>query len=103
PAPAAGGAPQQITSDRSVIRGLDFTPDGNSVIFSSNRGGTQRLWQVALTNGQPQLFSAPGLNAMHPAVSPVGRKLAYTEWQSNTNIWRFDISVPIAETNPLIS
>lgn len=100
--PIGGGPEQQVTKDRAAIRGLDFTPDGGSLVFSSSRGGTQRLWRAGLPHGAPEPFAAPGLNAMHPSIALAGRRLVYTEWQSNTNIWRVDLTDKSAAA-PLIS
>jgi Tol biopolymer transport system component len=101
--PIGGGPVQQVTKDRAAIRGLDFAPDGQSLVFSSSRGGTQRLWRVGLPHGAPEPFASPGLNAMHPAVARAGRRLVYTEWQSNTNIWRVDLSGRSNAAAPLIA
>lgn len=90
--PFNGGPEQRVTSDRAVILGLGFTPDSQGLVFSSNRGGTQRLWRVRLPDGVPEPFGAPGLNATHPAIARVGRRLIYTELALNTNIWRIELT-----------
>ena len=65
--------PKRLTFDERDILGLDWTPDGQSLVFSSNRGGNQRLWKVATTvdrlnscwrrEKMPTLFRFPGGNA----------------------------------------
>jgi len=100
--PVEGGAEQRVTQDRATIRGIDFTADGGSLVFSSSRGGTQRLWQVRLPHGRPEPFATPGLNAIHPAVARVGRRVVYTEYGSNANVWRVDLTRPEAPAEMLI-
>ena len=97
-----GGAEQRITRDRATIRGIDFTADGGSLVFSSSRGGTQRLWRVRLPNGSPEPFSTAGLNAIHPAVARFGRRVVYTEYGSIANVWRADLTRPAAAGEMLI-
>ncbi len=91
--PLTGGKEQRLTTDRTVIRGLSFLPDGGLMI-SSNRGGTQRLWRMKLPRGSLEPFTGTGLNAIHPSASAKGHRLVYTEWQTNSNIWRVSLADP---------
>jgi Tol biopolymer transport system component len=90
--PAAGGTPRRLTYDNRVVEGLDWTPDGNGIIFSSNRdntGGQYKLWKVPALGGLPQaLIGDEG--AFFPVVSRGGRRLAYGRRVEDVNIWRID-------------
>lgn len=79
--PADGSAaPTRLTyADRSDTP-VDFTPDGQAVLFQSSRALSVRwmpgLWTVPVTGGTPQLAqSALGENA---AYSPDGSSLVFT-------------------------
>jgi Tol biopolymer transport system component len=80
--------PKRLTSDERDILGLDWTPDGQSLVFSSNRGGNQRLWKVATSGGPPEQLLAAGENAYSVSISRRKRLLVYTRQMINVSIWR---------------
>lgn len=67
---------------------LDFNgiwaPDGQSVFFASDRGGTVNLWRLPIDEesgralGEPQPLGVPATWAGHMSVSQNGRQLLYT-------------------------
>jgi Tol biopolymer transport system component len=88
----AGGEPKRLTFDNEGTGGLDWTPDGAYIVFSSDRlGGRGRLWKVRASGGQPEPLSVGPGAAVSPALSRVGRRLAYTQWDMNYNIWRYEV------------
>jgi Tol biopolymer transport system component/DNA-binding winged helix-turn-helix (wHTH) protein len=93
--PVAGGAAQQLTSDKRWLNGLTWTADSGEIVFSSNRGGLLGLWRVSASGGQPQALAA-GDDAMFPAISRQGQQLAYARWKTDSNIWR--VPGPQSET-----
>jgi Tol biopolymer transport system component len=52
--PVAGGEPKRLTFDKVSTPGLDWTPDGAYIVFSSERGGDQSLWKVPASGGEPE-------------------------------------------------
>jgi Tol biopolymer transport system component len=95
-----GGQPRRITFDKADMNGVAWITNGQ-LIFSSNRGGAHRLWKLSIATGQTELFPAAGLNALHPAVDPTRNRLIYTEWKTNTNIWRVDLRQPPEKRRPV--
>ena len=87
-APAGGGEVRQLTSDSRVILSQTWTPDGKSLIFSSNRTGGFYLWQIAAGGGTPRRLPAIGDGATDPAFTRDGRRMAYSQFFKDTNIWR---------------
>jgi Tol biopolymer transport system component len=73
---AAKIAPRRLTFDNEQVAGLDWAADGRSIIFSSNRSGSLRLWRIGL-EGAPTSLEAPGENAVFPSISRKGGWLAY--------------------------
>jgi Tol biopolymer transport system component len=97
----AGGEPKRLTFDNEGTFGLDWTPDGAYIVFSSDRlGGRARLWKVRASGGQPEPLSVGLGAATSPAPSRVGRRLAYTQWEINSNIWRYEVPRTTGPSTP---
>ncbi len=96
-----GGEPKRLTFDDTFIYGLDWTPDGAYIVFSSVRlGGSVRLWRVLASGGQPEpLFTPPGL-AEASSLSRDGHRLAYTQREFNANIWRYEVPRTTGQSAP---
>ncbi|HXX21760.1 MAG TPA: protein kinase, partial [Terriglobia bacterium] len=89
----AAGKPKRLTFDNGVVNGHAWTPDGAYIIFSSDRlGGAARLWKVSASGGQPEPLSVGQDGAKEPSLSRDGRRLAYTQGNTNVNIWRYEVS-----------
>jgi Tol biopolymer transport system component/DNA-binding winged helix-turn-helix (wHTH) protein len=107
---SGGGAPRRVTADHSSFRGLTWSPDGRSIVYSSRRRGPYRLWQVdASSDGAtPIEVASAGEDANFPRYAAGGHgrwRLVYEKRIFDSNIWevqlgpagkqgRRDISVP---------
>jgi Tol biopolymer transport system component len=85
-----GGEPRRLTSGNNTTRGLDWTQDGKSIVFSaarSGRAGFWSLWRVSVSGGEPEPLEVgePGSN---PIISRRHDRLAYVRQDDNWNIWR---------------
>jgi Tol biopolymer transport system component/DNA-binding winged helix-turn-helix (wHTH) protein len=87
----AGGEPRRLTFDNVVVGGLDWTPDGAYIIFSSERLGEDRLWKLPASGGEPEPLSVGQADAFSPTLSRDGHRLAYTLASASINIWRYEI------------
>jgi Tol biopolymer transport system component/DNA-binding winged helix-turn-helix (wHTH) protein len=94
-APAAGGEAMRILSERGRIASPpQWSFDGKSVIFSSNRTGHPALWRVALNApGSAVQISEAGSPAWDPAVSRRGYRLAYERLLRSLSIWQMNLNV----------
>ena len=89
---AAGAEPRRLTFDERLVDGIDWTPDGRSILFSSNRSGTDEMWRIPAFGGQPEGLAIG--EGQHPSISRDGQRLAFARSSSNYNIWR--VSGPAA-------
>jgi serine/threonine-protein kinase len=93
--PAAGGTPVRVTDDQSLNVSPVWLPDGNSLLFISNRQGGRDIYQVPVArSGRPVRDATrltTGLNAVAVSVSADGRRLAYAAFTETSNIWMLPI------------
>jgi Tol biopolymer transport system component/predicted Ser/Thr protein kinase len=78
--------PRRLTFDERYVNGIDWTPDGRSILFSSNRSGTYEMWRIPASGGQPERLAFG--DGHHPSISRDGHRLAFARSSSNYNIWR---------------
>lgn len=77
--PISGGVPRKITNDTFFNSDPDFSPDGKSLLYASDRLGTADLWLRDLASGEDKVLTAlPGAQ-LAPRWSPDGRKVAYVD------------------------
>lgn len=88
----AGGDPRRLTLDNTTLIGVAWTPDGNDLVFRSNRGGYTTLWRISTSGGTPELLPVVGENAIEPTVSRHTHHLAYTRRTVDSNIWRIEVT-----------
>ena len=68
---------QQLTSGAVVDERPCLSPDGQTVVFVSNRSGALNLWRLELTGGEPKpVTNHAGLD-YRPVFSPNGDRLAF--------------------------
>jgi WD40 repeat protein len=93
-----------IYQEPTLVGGLDWTPSGGELVFSSSRSGSPRLWRISLGEREPRALSlgedsllsnATGAEAIGEVSNPFrvsiarhGERLAYTRSFYDTNIWR---------------
>ncbi|MBT7343376.1 MAG: Tol-Pal system protein TolB, partial [Rhodobacteraceae bacterium] len=79
----------RMTSSPSIDTAPSFSPDGRSIVFESDRSGTQQLYVMPVTGGTPKRISFGNGRYGTPVWSPRGDLIAFTK-QSNG---RFGIGV----------
>ncbi len=90
-APFAGGEAVRLTTDNRDITGLDWSGDGRSLIFSSDRAGTYNLWQIPVDGGELRMIAGGGAKIKDPSVSIQGQIVAYESWNYEINIWQLPL------------
>ncbi len=75
-----GTGVSRLTDDRYLDRYPRWSPDGSSISFYSNRGGSYQLWTINPDGrGIHQLTDDPS-EPVHTAWSPDGSRIAYTDF-----------------------
>jgi tricorn protease len=88
--PTMGGLPTRLTHHPIEDQVVDWTPDGDAVLFASARSsGRQRfdqLWQVSAEGGMPERL--PLAYAEFASFSPDGGRLAFTTKSRLHRTWK---------------
>lgn len=73
-----GSAPQRLTNDPVGAIFPSWAPDGNSFVFTSNRGGNNRgqIYRYNFGSGSATALTGGGLNSMG-RISNDGKKMSY--------------------------
>jgi Tol biopolymer transport system component/serine/threonine protein kinase len=84
---------QQVTFDQAFIEFVDVSPDGERLLFSSDRGGNQDLWTMSLDSGEMQKVTKDPAPDWSPAWSPDGKGIVfYSARSGNRDIWLIPMS-----------
>ena len=88
--PAEGGEPRRLTTNNGITFGVDWTADGQSLIFAASRAGRTHwisLWRVPAAGGEPEPLGV-GDQGTWPSVSRHGNRLCYVKDEDKADIWR---------------
>jgi Tol biopolymer transport system component len=89
--PATGGAGQVLHRFASEhdFPGLSVAPDGTAVTFVAPASdGFYQLFRRGLTGGAVEQLTSDPVHKTQPAWSPDHRRLAFTAWRYDAQIWR---------------
>jgi Tol biopolymer transport system component len=79
---------RRLTFEGRSTRGHDWTPEGDALIVSLQRGDTnRRLWKVPLRGGEVTSLMPSSLSAVQPAVAHKSHRLLWVANFEDMNIW----------------
>ncbi|MDG2376875.1 MAG: Tol-Pal system protein TolB, partial [Woeseiaceae bacterium] len=67
---------KRLTTNRAIDTEGTWSPDGQSIYFTSDRGGSPQIYQVSVDGGTPQRITYEGSYNARPRLSPNGDRLA---------------------------
>jgi Tol biopolymer transport system component/DNA-binding winged helix-turn-helix (wHTH) protein len=93
--PALGGKAQQVVRLQGDFRGMTWSADSKSLIYSLDRW----LWRIPSSGGTPEklLFAS---DAFQPAVARTGNRLAFSQQTYSSYIWGLDLATAISALHP---
>jgi Tol biopolymer transport system component len=87
--PLGGGAGRWLTRGNSTDRQPVYTPDGEWVVFSSDRAGSMDVWSVSRAAGAVRRLTHDAADDWDPAITGDGKSLLFTSRRTgNFEIWR---------------
>jgi Tol biopolymer transport system component/DNA-binding winged helix-turn-helix (wHTH) protein len=91
--PSQGGEPRRLTSSHRKISGLDWMPDGKSLIFSAGPSGAGdlRLWRLSIEDGSLAWLPTAGNRPARPSVAAGGSRLVYENQAIECNIEKIGV------------
>ena len=75
----------------STYGGLDWTPDGKTIVYGALAGERMQIFAVPRSGGAPRQLTDDPANLMHPQVSPDGRWIACTRISQSKEIRRLKL------------
>ncbi|MBK5189068.1 MAG: PD40 domain-containing protein, partial [Gemmatimonadaceae bacterium] len=79
----AGRTLRVLVRDRSSNAQPEWTRDGASIVFSSDRSGASQLYRVGASGGAIRRISDATTGLFNPAISPNGKRIAAIRWESD--------------------
>ena len=86
-----GGTPTRITWDNQDLVGLDWSADGQSIVYATDRAGGYTIWRVGIDGGTPQLVVGGAAKLKHPSVARTSGRITYESWSYEINLWEAPI------------
>ena len=87
----SGGTPELLHRYQSpqTVDGFGLSPDGAWLVFPEpDRNGRLQLFQLATAPGsRPGQLTSDSVDKTQPAVSPDGRRIAFTAWRYQARFW----------------
>ncbi|MGH8161922.1 MAG: Tol-Pal system beta propeller repeat protein TolB, partial [Gammaproteobacteria bacterium] len=75
----ASGHLRQLTHSPAIDTGPAWMPNGQALVFTSDRGGSPQIYEVQLSGGTPQRLTWNGRYNAHAAVAPDGKSIAFVQ------------------------
>ena len=102
--PIGGGTPSRVTWDNQDLVGVDWSADGRSLVYATDRAGGYTIWQARLDGTAPQLVVGGAAKLKHPSVARTSGRVTYESWFYEINLWdtpivdRLDLEADLTPT-----
>ncbi len=82
-------SPVRLTQSAAIDTEANFAPDGQSILFTSDRGGGPQIYRVSASGGAAQRITFEGSYNVSPRHSPDGKSFTFIQ----RNNGRFNVAV----------
>jgi serine/threonine protein kinase/Tol biopolymer transport system component len=96
-----GTGPTQLTNDPDRDRVPRWSPDGERILFYSNRGGKYEAWTIRRDGSGLQRISGEGVTLTDPIWSPDGRRIVYAREDEDAPLEMLDLDMSGQPARPL--
>ncbi len=91
--PATWDDAEQLTFDQAYIDSVDVSPNGQRLLFNSDRSGNHDLWIMPVEGGEMQQLTTEPMPDWAPIWSSNGEDIAFYSLRSgNRDIWVMPVS-----------
>lgn len=90
--PFAGGTPTRVTWDNQDLVGVDWSADGRSLVYATDRAGGYTIWRAGIDGGTPQLVVGGAAKLKHPSAARTSGRVSYESWSYEINLWETPIA-----------
>jgi Tol biopolymer transport system component len=95
---ADGSNPKQLTSNTEEANLFPrFSPDGQYIVFDSDRAGSLQIWRIDSDGNNPKQLTDSPFQDWSLDCSPDGKWVVYSKWGPEKGIWK----VPMEGGNPV--
>lgn len=83
------GTPTRLTHSSAIDTEANFSPDGQWILFTSDRGGSPQIYRIPAAGGQAQRLTFEGGYNVSPRHSPDGKSFTFIQRNGS----RFNVAV----------
>ena len=95
------GKEEKVQTSNMTNVGAAWLPDGSEFVFGSGTENNFGLWRTTASSGAiPKKVNLDASNALAPAISRLGNRLAFATEKYDLNIWRVDLKGPGQKPGP---
>lgn len=87
---------EQVSFDPVSINGFDWSKNGDAIVYSSDRSGLYKLWELNLETNTSTVLQSGDYQMVMPRVAQTGR-IVYSKMKDNVNIWSYHLENKTAE------
>ena len=86
--PAGGGEVRTLVPSLLYVNGLEWTRDGESLIFTAFKDGSYSLWRADAQSGKVSWVPGVGEWIYTPSIARDADRMVYHRYEHERNIWR---------------